>query len=547
MPRLTLSNKILLAGVGLGVLTLAQGFFSLTTMYATKRAVSALNKDTFATLFLAGKMKAVAKDQRIAIILHLGASSDAERSKDEALVDKAENDLRQIRDDYPKFDPKDRIELNELAARQATFYQVWTQIRELSRAGKQQEAWSIYGTKLQDATLARRKIEEKLAEIDQARGDALTQSALDNVARGIPAVWTVLLITVIFGSAGSFSFAYVVRRSIEPLLAAIRALGKGVLRGKVEILSSDDIGSMSAYMNGALEQMTGTVSGIDYCSDKITVSINEILSHARRAAESAISQRDRIVQIGESMKEMVGSVQNVSDDSNHASVSANNAVEIARQGGLIVNEALVAMRTIAETVTATARKIEELGKNSDQIGRIVAVINEIAGQTNLLALNAAIEAARAGDQGRGFAVVAGEVRRLAERTTKATKEVGQMIETVQKVTKQAVEQMKAGTTQVEAGVATTSKAGASLEEIIAAAQNVGNMITRISGTACQQGDAAQQINANVEEIAKLTSHSAEDAQQSTNSCDHLSKLAVSLKEIVHQFTFHQIISAGSEQ
>jgi methyl-accepting chemotaxis protein len=247
------------------------------------------------------------------------------------------------------------------------------------------------------------------------------------------------------------------------------------------------------------------------------------------------------------MKEMVGSVQNVSDDSNHASVSANNAVEIARQGGLIVNEALVAMRTIAETVTATARKIEELGKNSDQIGRIVAVINEIAGQTNLLALNAAIEAARAGDQGRGFAVVAGEVRRLAERTTKATKEVGQMIETVQKVTKQAVEQMKAGTTQVEAGVATTSKAGASLEEIIAAAQNVGNMITRISGTACQQGDAAQQINANVEEIAKLTSHSAEDAQQSTNSCDHLSKLAVSLKEIVHQFTFHQIISAGSEQ
>jgi methyl-accepting chemotaxis protein len=477
----------------------------------------------------------------------LGASSDAERSKDEALVDKAENDLRQIRDDYPKFDPKDRIELNELAARQATFYQVWTQIRELSRAGKQQEAWSIYGTKLQDATLARRKIEEKLAEIDQARGDALTQSALDNVARGIPAVWTVLLITVIFGSAGSFSFAYVVRRSIEPLLAAIRALGKGVLRGKVEILSSDDIGSMSAYMNGALEQMTGTVSGIDYCSDKITVSINEILSHARRAAESAISQRDRIVQIGESMKEMVGSVQNVSDDSNHASVSANNAVEIARQGGLIVNEALVAMRTIAETVTATARKIEELGKNSDQIGRIVAVINEIAGQTNLLALNAAIEAARAGDQGRGFAVVAGEVRRLAERTTKATKEVGQMIETVQKVTKQAVEQMKAGTTQVEAGVATTSKAGASLEEIIAAAQNVGNMITRISGTACQQGDAAQQINANVEEIAKLTSHSAEDAQQSTNSCDHLSKLAVSLKEIVHQFTFHQIISAGSEQ
>jgi methyl-accepting chemotaxis protein len=121
-----------------------------------------------------------------------------------------------------------------------------------------------------------------------------------------------------------------------------------------------------------------------------------------------------------------------------------------------------------------------------------------------------------------------------------------MIDNVQRVTQQAVEQMKAGTTQVETGVATTSKAGASLEEIIAAAQNVGNMITRISATASQQGGAAQQINANVEQIARLTSESAEDAQQSTNSCDHLSKLAVSLKEIVHQFTFHQIISPGSQ-
>jgi methyl-accepting chemotaxis protein len=546
MSKVTLSNKILLGGMGLGVLTLAQGFFSLTTMYPSKRAVSAMNKDTYATLFLAGKMKAVAKDQRIAIILHLAASSDAEMAKNEALVDKADADLRQIRADYPKFDPRDRVELDELAVRQAAFYQVWTEIRDLSRAGRKQEAWNICNTRLLDATLARRKIEEKLADIDKARGDALTQSALDNVARGIPEVWFVVILTVIVGSAGAFSFAHVVRRSIEPLEAAIRALGKGVLRGKVEVLSGDDIGSMSAYMNGALETMTGTVSGIDYCSDKIASATLEILSHAQRSAEAAITQRDRIVQIGDSLQGMVASVQNVSEDSRRASDSASNAVEIARHGGLIVNEALLTMRTIAESVNATAQKITELGRNSDQIGRIVAVIDEIAGQTNLLALNAAIEAARAGEQGRGFAVVAGEVRRLAERTTNATREVGQMIDNVQRVTKQAVEQMKAGTTQVETGVATTSKAGASLEEIIAAAQNVGSMITRISATASQQGGAAQQINANVEEIAKLTSESAEDAQQSTNSCDHLSKLAVSLKEIVHQFTFHQIISAGSQ-
>jgi len=543
--KLTLSHKILLAGTVLGVLTVTQGFLSLMTMYRTRRAVDAMNNDTYATLYLAGQMKAVAKDQRIAIILHIAATSDAEMAKNEALVDKAQSDLSKIRADYPKVDPKDRAELQELAARQASFYQVWSEIKGLSRAGKKQQAWDVYNTKLKDATTARRKIEEELAEIDKARGDALTRTAFDNIARGIPLIWAILLVSVVVGATGAFWFAYAIRRSIEPLEAAILALGKGVIRSKVDVLSSDDVGSMSAFMNGALEQLTCTVSGIDYCSDKITVATNEILSRAKRAAEAAITQRDRIVQIGDSMREMVGSVQNVSFDSSRASDSAGNAVEIARQGGLIVDEALVTMRTIAESVNTTAKKIAELGKNSDQIGRIVAVIDEIAGQTNLLALNAAIEAARAGEQGRGFAVVAGEVRRLAERTTNATKEVGQMIATIQRGTKEAVEQMKAGTMQVEAGVTTTSKAGASLNEIISAAQSVGDMITRISATASQQGGAAQQIDANVKEIASLTSQSAEDAQRSTDSCDNLSNLATALKDIVHQFTFHQIISDGS--
>jgi methyl-accepting chemotaxis protein len=300
-------------------------------------------------------------------------------------------------------------------------------------------------------------------------------------------------------------------------------------------------------MNAALEQMTGTVSGIGYCSNKITAATEEILSHSTRSADAAVAQRDRIRQIGDSMREMVASVQNVSEDSSRASNSAGNAIEIARQGGQIVNDALVNMRMIAESVNATAKKIEELGNSSDQIGKIVAVIKEIANQTNLLALNAAIEAARAGEQGRGFAVVAGEVRRLAERTTNATKEIAQMIQTVQTETRQAVSQMKAGTAQVETGVETTSKAGASLEEIIAASQIVGDMISRISATASQQGGAAEEINGNVEQIARLTSESAEDAQRSTESCDKLSQLAVSLKQIIGQFSFRQIISTEPNQ
>jgi len=407
---------------------------------------------------------------------------------------------------------------------------------------------SMYRTKqaLQQAALARRADGDLLATVDRAGGDDLTGAAMKSVTSGIPQVWAILVITVILGSSGAFWFSRMVNRSIKPLEAAIQSLGKGVLSGSVEIHSTDDIGFMASYMNNALEQMTCTVSGIDFCNEKITSATNEIHSRTSQAAKAAITQRNRIREIGDSMQEMVESFHQVSDDSTRAASSASDTIEIARKGGEIVHNALVNMETIADSVKASAQKVEALGRSSDQIGRIVAVINEIAEQTNLLALNAAIEAARAGDQGRGFAVVAGEVRRLAERTGAATKEIAQMIQTVQSETRAAVDQMKTGTAQVELGVATTSQAGSSLEEIISAAQQVGGMISRISEAASHQGGSAKQINNNLEQIARLTSESAEHIQESTNSCQNLDQLTKSMKTIIGQFQFRQIISGESE-
>jgi methyl-accepting chemotaxis protein len=240
---------------------------------------------------------------------------------------------------------------------------------------------------------------------------------------------------------------------------------------------------------------------------------------------------------------MSSSVGEISAHSTRAADSAHKATGCAKQGGKIVEEALVDMRAIAASVTATATKIGELGKTSDQIGKIIAVIDDIADQTNLLALNAAIEAARAGEQGRGFAVVADEVRKLAERTTKATKEIAQMIETVQTETKTAVDQMHASTKQVEVGVAATMKAGVSLEEIIAAAQQVGDMISQIAAGSTQQASTIEQITSNVEQIVKVTSESAAGAQQSAKACEELSNLALDLQQLVGKF---KVDSDGSD-
>jgi methyl-accepting chemotaxis protein len=345
-----------------------------------------------------------------------------------------------------------------------------------------------------------------------------------------------ILAVVLLAGAIAFLIARAITRPLKAVVERANAIAEGELTGtELQATTADETAELTGAINRMQANLKELIGAIGRNAEAVASASEEMSSAATQSAEGATTQTDQAHQVATAMQEMASTVLQVSENSNKAAEGARNAVKTAKEGGAIVDAALTSMRSIAGSVQTTAEKIQELGKSSDQIGKIIGVIDEIADQTNLLALNAAIEAARAGEQGRGFAVVADEVRKLAERTTKATREIAQMIETVQTGTRHAVENMQAGTRTVEEGVETTAKAGQSLQEIIHAADQVGDMVTQIATTATEQSSTTDEVNRNVEQIARLTRESAAAAQQSAKACQDLSNLALDLQQLVNRF------------
>ena len=326
-------------------------------------------------------------------------------------------------------------------------------------------------------------------------------------------------------------------RRLSDMVERVRdiAEGEGDLTKRIEITAQDEVGELARWFNTFIDKLHEILSQVASNTESVTDTAREVAASSREHSQGVESQRAQADQVATAMQEMSSTVQQVSENSNNAAAASQKAADSARAGGAVVEETLARMRAIAESVGNTARQVKELGKRSDQIGQIIGVIDEIADQTNLLALNAAIEAARAGEQGRGFAVVADEVRKLAERTSKATKEIADMIRSIQSETKSAVSAMEAGTKEVQRGVESTTLAGSSLHEIIETNQGVNDMIAHIATAATEQAAATEQINKSISEIARITASSAQVTQQSQQALEDLSQLAQNLQALVRQF------------
>lgn len=341
---------------------------------------------------------------------------------------------------------------------------------------------------------------------------------------------TLLVINVIV-FAIAIAISLIISRGIsntaQQLVTAANEIAAGqVTQETLNIKSSDEMGQlaeafnkMKANLRGLIQHVTKSAEQVAASSQQLTASANQSSEAANQVATSittvtrdAEEQMKAVDETSAVVQQMSASVQQSASNANQVSEKAFQAAESAKTGGEALGKAIKQMTQIEETVNVSAEVVTVLGERSKEIGQIVDAISGIAGQTNLLALNAAIEAARAGEQGRGFAVVAEEVRKLAEQSQEAAKQIANLIGEIQGDTDKAVVAMNNGTREVKLGSEVVNTAGLEFQEIANLVTQVADQVREISAAMQQMASGSQQIVSSVKEIEKFSKKTVGEAQ-----------------------------------
>lgn len=381
-------------------------------------------------------------------------------------------------------------------------------------------------------------MENKLTEFKKLETSLNDVSGKESISLGRQVLMTlagVIIVSIIVSIAISFLVNRVIMAPIRSTVDVIKSMADGDLTRRIDIRTSDEIGNMASHMNTFCDSLQATIrSFVDNAKELASASeqLNLTAERIATGVEEVAAQSATVATSGEEMSATTG---DIAQNCQKAAEGAHRASRSALNGAEVVEKTVAVMGQIADKVQATAKTVESLGARSDQIGNIIGTIEDIADQTNLLALNAAIEAARAGEQGRGFAVVADEVRALAERTTRATREIGEMIKSIQKETKNAVVAMEQGVTQVESGTCEAARSGHALQEILEQVNEVAMQVNQIATAAEEQTATTSEISNNMHQITDVVQETARGAQESSVAAQRLSGLATELRNAVSRF------------
>lgn len=356
-------------------------------------------------------------------------------------------------------------------------------------------------------------------------------------------MWAVLKMSALIGGGiilllliSVHILAKIIFSPIVQMVPVVEAVAFGKLNVNFNTLErNDEIGRLNKAFASMLEKLRNAVSAIHTSANAVSCVAEQLEVSSGELNQSSQKQSEATSSMAAAVEELTVSIGQIAESAEQAGVISKETSELSCEDEKTVVSMNNEMQEIALSMESSDREVAQLSNLSEQIGSIVQVIKDVADQTNLLALNAAIEAARAGEQGRGFAVVADEVRKLAERTTKATGEISGMISSIQQGVQGTSQTIRTGMQKVISGGEHAIKVKDGLQRTRQGTIATQNGVQIIVDATTEQRSAANDIARNVEHIASMSEQNTAATAQITSSASHLSSLAGNLKQAVGAF------------
>ena len=348
---------------------------------------------------------------------------------------------------------------------------------------------------------------------------------------------TALLVTILLVNIFLLVFWRVMQTSFNELIGRLKDIadGEGDLSKRLDVKGKDELAQVAHWLNLFMEKISSAIGSVAGTTASLASSTTELNVTAKKMADSAEEVAVQAGSVATASEEMAATSNDIASNCHMVAQSAQRAADTTQKGFEVVRHTVDGIRYRGDRTKKNALAISSLGERSDQIGAIVATIEDIADQTNLLALNAAIEAARAGEQGRGFAVVADEVRALADRTTRATKEISDMIKTIQNETRQAIVSMEEGVKGTEKDADEAAGLETALQEILEQVNAVTMQVSQIATAAVEQTATTNEITGNIHRISSIIEGASKGAHDTATASSNLSKMGDDLNRMISQF------------
>ncbi|MBW4466013.1 MAG: GAF domain-containing protein [Pegethrix bostrychoides GSE-TBD4-15B] len=324
------------------------------------------------------------------------------------------------------------------------------------------------------------------------------------------------------------------QKHLVDLLSHVEGAAEGDLTVRAEV-TPGEIGTVADFFNAIIESLRQIVTQVKQSAMQVNSALGQNEDAIRRLADEAAQQASETTQTLASVEQMTHSIQAVADNARQAAQVARTASITAETGGMAMEMTVHNILSLRETIGDTAKKVKRLGESSQQISKVVSLINQIALQTNLLAINAGIEAARAGEDGRGFAIVAEEVGDLAARSAEATQEIEKVVATIQRETTQVVEAMEQSTLQVVEGTRLAEEAKHSLSQILEVSRQIDGLVQMISEATVSQVSTSSAVSALIQQTALVSEHTSQSSQQVAAAIQQTVAIAQELRASVETF------------